>query len=40
MYHWHKKERKKLLKKTINGFCRRKLNMGNLDQIDSELAQI
>ena len=40
MYHWHKKERKKLLKKTIIGFCRRKLNKGKLDQINSELSQI
>jgi hypothetical protein len=35
-----RKAKKKLLKKTFIGFCRRKLNKRKLDQIKSELAQI
>jgi hypothetical protein len=35
-----KKKEKKSFKKTFIGFCRRKLNKGKLDQINSELAQI
>jgi len=35
-----KKKKKKSFKKTFIGFCRRKLNKGKLDQINSKLAQI
>jgi hypothetical protein len=34
------KNKKKSFKKTIIGFCRRKLNKGKLDQINPKLAQI
>jgi len=35
-----KRKEKKSFKKMFIGFCRRKLNKGKLDQINSELAQI
>jgi len=35
-----RKAKKKSFKKTFIGFCRKKLNKGNLDQLNSELAKI
>jgi hypothetical protein len=34
------RQKTKSFKKTFNGFCRRKLNKGKLNQINSKLAQL